>query len=276
MIWVCGVIAAAMSPVACSLFVDTDGLTGGTESSADATSFDSAGDSAITDAISPRDTSTATDASAPSCDAQFCESFDLSASLPGVFTPAHAGTGGSLAIVTRGLSLPNAVEFEQAVNAGQTESAIVHTFPGAPTKFHCELDLQMETDPQVNGELDYIVVHAQGIDHTPTYEVFLAKYGPSWTIAEYAGFDDGGQLNHSAGFTNAPAIGIWTHVVFESDGSTLTAMFDGNTLGILPSLSSIGSQTATSRTLTLGSAYATANTSDIKMLIDNVACSFLP
>ncbi|MEO8798004.1 MAG: LamG-like jellyroll fold domain-containing protein, partial [Polyangiaceae bacterium] len=90
-------------------------------------------------------------------------------------------------------------------------------------------------------------------------------------IAEFANFSDGGQINNQVPLTLEPPTGRWTHVLFVSDGSSLTVSFDGVEDGKLTGLTSFAQAAGVKRTLDLGFPYVQKTTQPLRIRFDDVA-----
>lgn len=253
---------------ACSLFVDTSDLSGGVEA-ADAAPFDAATDVAVNDAGGTADAAF----DAPfvfSCDATLCESFDLQAALPGNWT-VSSGDAGTVAVVPEGRSLPNALAATAPVGVKVASFSVGASFSKTMPAFRLELDMFLDAiDGSPGAEVDLFDVVAK-VDGSTHYSLYVGAFDGAWSIAEYASLSDGGQVDNQAPLTLAPPTGRWTHVLFVSDGSTISVSFDGVVDGTLTGLASFAQASGVDRTLDVGFPYLGKTTEPLRIRVDNIA-----
>ncbi len=262
---------------ACSLLVDTGGLSGGasdgggaegsTPPSTDAPSGGDgpSGDDAAPDAPHDGDASTVF-----VCDATFCDDFDDGG--PRGWTDKLL-TRGTITTTNDAVTPPNGLLVQLAAGSGSADVELMKSFSGLPQHMRCELDMKVVNAPPSNAEVDYLEFTTLSTD-PKTYSVYFAHFDTGWAVAEFATFGDGGQLDRHSDAT-PPPIGTWFHVTFQTDGSSVSVAYDGVQASSLGSLTSFG---GTERDFNIGIPYVQSSPTvgAHSVEYDDVACYVSP
>ena len=277
-----------MPLAACSLLVDTSGLSGaddgggpggeasamGSDGAADSrgssdgplTTMDGpvaeagdAGNDALDSSMSP---------CVPSA-TRLCDAFDDS--TPGSTWTSKETNRGTITFDAVGLSLPHAFEAKVVGGSGNASANLIETYPTPRTNIRCELDLQLIDFPTA-GEIDVIDLIST-VQGAQSYHVYFALFDNAWAVAEFQGRPDGGDLDRVTNLSAALPKNTWFHVVLQQAGTTATLTANGlvATLGSL-SVPAVAKDTS----VTIGLTYTSANVQSADLLIDNVDCTVLP
>lgn len=276
--------SAVIAVPACSLLVDTNGLSRNDDagSAADVgVSADAPGeatpDATVLDASTPDATSNVDAAdsdagfSCPQGSGIFCDDFDHDA-LGTRWTSADQG-GGSLVFENGGVTPPHALHAE-VLGGPNAYANLIERFPEAPAgHVRCELDMELPAKPPA-GEVDVLVLKTNRGGATPSfYQLYLQHITTGWALGEYGTIADGGPVDHNGNVADLP-IGRWMHLVFETDGSMLSLTVDGTSYGTL-ALSPAAGATGDSRDIRVGLAYVEQSVA-FTSRYDNVLCTYGP
>lgn len=272
------VIGAATAAAACSLLVDTNGLSDG-DTSADAAGVsppadatDAPGEATTMDASSDADAADG-DAgfSCPEGSGIFCDDFDHEP-LGVRWTSIDKG-GATLVLESGGVTPPNALRAE-VLGGANAYANLIKRFAGAPAgHVRCELDMMLPATPPP-GEIDVFVLKTNRSAPTPSfYQLYLQHLTNGWALGEFGTTADGGQVDHNGDVADLP-IGSWMHLVLETDGSTFSLKVGGTLYGTL-ALSPAAGTTGDTRDIRVGLSYV-QNSVAFTARYDNVLCTYGP
>ena len=173
---------------ACSLLVDTSGLSGndgGASGDASTIASDAARDSpGSTDAPAATDGpvgdagADVVDSSVKTCvpsATRLCDDFDDS--MPGTRWTSKETNRGTITFGAVGLSLPHAFEAKIMAGSGSGSANLIQTYPTARANIRCELDFKL-SDVPATGEIDVIdlVTTVPGADFYHVYSCILFQH----------------------------------------------------------------------------------------------------
>jgi hypothetical protein len=209
------VLGAAMAVPACSLLVDTSGLSGndGAADAADTGPPADASEAATRDADALDATSDADGDAGFSCpqgSGIFCDDFDHDA-LGARWTSTDK-SGATLVLEDGGVTPPNALRAE-VLGGPNAYANLIARFPGTPAgHVRCELDMELPASPPL-GEIDVLVLATRRVGPTPSsYQVYLQHLDTGWALGEFGIIADGGTVDHNTEISDLP-IGSWMHLV---------------------------------------------------------------
>lgn len=272
---------------ACSLLVDTSGLSGATTSAGDAapgadgaTTSDSASgadgattsDARLDEAGDAADAAAdVVDSSAPECTRSattICDSFDDF--TPGSTWTANQVDRGAVTFDAVGLSPPHALEAKIVAGSGTGDAALIQTYAGMRTHVRCDFDLNLKTVPAA-GEIDVLDIITK-VPGSEQYHVYFGSFDSSWSVAEFQGGNDGGTLDRMMALPAALPTNTWFHVELDQTGTSVTLTANG----LVASLGALTLPAGTETSVTLGITYASGTVQSAGVLVDNVACTVLP
>jgi hypothetical protein len=220
---------------ACSLFVDTDGLSGGSGDAAIA-------NDASSDAPLASDAQTPTDATAPSdggdaAASPFCAShpghslcydFDESTMLPSYDNPAF-DPGHMVIDPTQSVSPPQSLlTIFDSGSATQSFQKNISATKGG--KLSWSLDVKYNATDMTTGQTTCLAVDVPLVAELTDHYFYLQTYFGSLNISEAASPADGGATSYYSWTLQSPlVVGSWLHIEWTIDGSTgnMTFSFNG-------------------------------------------------
>jgi hypothetical protein len=270
----------ALAPlIACSLVVDTQGLSGGAQTDGGGAEGATPGPPPAPPPVSEGGGDDAgSDADAFSFDAgdapcSFCDDFDKTA-LGASWTDKNENRG-ALSLSNDALSPPNSLLAQLTGGAGNQTGDISLRRDIATTekRVRCEVDMKIVASLGTTGEIDLFEIFTYAAD-PKSYEVYIAHSDDKWQIAEYGTYQDSGTIDRIQPLSTAPNGGSWVHVTFSTDGSTASIAFDGVTAGTLGGLTNV---TGTKMHFGVGLPYVSKDApAGASVLFDNVACYVAP
>jgi hypothetical protein len=216
--------AIAMAAAGCSLLVDTSGL-GGTTAADDAANDHAApNDGGALDA-GDADASSSSD-SARTCDATFCDDFD-DGPLGAKWTKSMLTGGGTLALDTPALSLPNALRAQfHGVSSPTDRYAMLEQDLGLGRAVRCDFAMNVTHRPNKDlNDVFRIRTRAPGIDD---YLLYFAVATAGGALADDIAYPDGGCACPQR-YESFPVLpeGTWVHVTVQTDFTTAQVTIDG-------------------------------------------------
>lgn len=261
---------------ACSLFVDTSGLSGGAPSAGEGGIADASAEAAV-DAAKPSDAGgdAAKDASVPFCDSHpghtLCYDFDESNALP----PADQtffDPGGSIVVDGADhVSAPSSLLFTWPATMGVSEG-IQKAFSGTG-KITCDLDVKVTSTDLSNGQLSFLYLYVPTSADYSRNTFFVQVYHGDLDLSEGLDPADGGASMYT-GQDYEPTIpnDTWQHISFVISGSdgAVSISLDGGTPATFTAFVPFDVGQVT---LVLGGYGASLNTG-AKARMDNLVCDF--
>ncbi|MDB4937416.1 MAG: hypothetical protein JWP87_4388 [Labilithrix sp.] len=267
-------VAFAVPLAACSLVVDTNGLSGvalGDGSLADAAS--DGGPSGDSPSLPPDGAPNTTEAGATTClesAGEFCDAFDDS--TPGSRWSNKETKRGTIAFSAGGLSPPNAFVATITAGAVPAYANLVKTFPSPRTSMRCDIDLKL-TDVPTAGELDVLDLVAV-VPGTDDHHVYFAAYEGIWKLAEFYGGGGGApSVDRTQNLGTPLPKDTWFHVTLAFAGATATLTANGTTV-TLASLTTPSN--VVGAYISVGIPYASDNIATATVVVDNVGCVTKP
>lgn len=222
---------------ACSLFVDTDGLSG---ADADASSIiDASSDAPIeSDGKIPSDGGAPTDASdaapTPFCATHpghvLCYDFDDSTMLPPAdntdFDPAHFMIDSTDSVSPQHSLLG-------IYPAGSSNQQLQKNLTSTKDKVSWALDIKFSASDLTTGQTAPIATDVPAVAELSDHYFYLQTYFNSLNVGESASPADGGPTNYTDTEIVSPVpVDTWMHVEFTVDGTTgvITVSLNGNPL----------------------------------------------
>ncbi len=273
----------ALGLAACSLFVDTDGLTGGSAASGSDGSVDAnSGSDGSVDANSgdgstdasdggPSSDAAPFDANAPKfCDSHpghsYCLDFDESASIPpgydnGNFTPANFFIDPSISV-----SGPNSLYAKFTV--GNSDEGIGSNVTYASGNLAFSLDIRFSSSDLSAGQIVPFIAHVPKLSGQSEHYFYLQVYFDSFNIGETLTANGDAPSYTSTTLTSPVPKDTWMHVDIAVNGSTRKVTASLNHMPITVPDAQAGFGTGTSY-LALG-AYANDIPADAIEHLDNV------
>lgn len=275
-------LAAAVSALtACSLLLESSGLSDGTDPRSDGAPLDADAadapptpDAAPSDAGLPDPPDGAADAPPDAAEPEdagpwctngpnrFCDDFDEPA--PGARWTRVERHKGELAFDGVGLSPPHALR----TNASPTGWAyLAKTLPGSPSTIRCEFDAKIVTMTET-GTADIFEITSE-LGGAPVHGVFLRSYGGTWCLAEHSTLPDGGEAYRCNQLINQPPVGSWFHVSVAMTPTSATIALQGASTKLDVQL-----PPDAERHVSLGLGWVSEAASKTEVLLDNLDCTF--
>lgn len=234
---VCAALLIAGTFVACSLFVDTDGLSTGADASTDSStdaSFDVISDH-VDPVIDAGADANADASNIPYCQAHpghtLCLDFDESTDLPN-FSDKDFDPGAIFVDTSGGVSQPNSLSITFPASGGseQIDQDYPYTNGG---KLFISLDLKLASSDLSSGQLQPLAFNLPNAPGIASHYFYLQDYYGSVDESEAISPSDGGDPIYPSVTLASPIPNdIWMHVEMTVDETTLvkTVTLNGNVI----------------------------------------------
>lgn len=147
------------------------------------------------------------------------------------------------------------------------EAFLNQRLSSAPAQIACELDVNVTAPASTTGETD-IFKFVTHLVPSSEHELYIA-YFDRWVIAEYALSKS---VNRMTAIEGGLPSGVWTHLVFTMDGSSLVLSVDGKVSATLTALTPV---TPSYTEIQAGLSYV-QSTGSASLSIDNLRCKWSP
>ena len=263
-------IAAAIATAACSLFVDTGGLSGGNDA---ATASD-----ASSDATANSDGAIASDGGEagpiPFCQANpghtVCLDFDESTALP-PYDNSHFDPTKFFIDGTTSVSAPQSLFAK--MTAGDSHEEFDRNLPSTLGKLVWKFDIKFSSSDLTAGQIAPLSTNVPVVDGLSDHSFYMQTYDNGFFISESASPADGGATRYPSTKLASPVpLDTWMHVELTVDGATgnMKMSFNGTALPDGQAQAGFPSGTAV---LAVGG-YAESLPADAVVHIDNLIVDY--